>query len=195
MKNAYDIVKDFEAKVAEYAGSNYAVAVDSCTSAILLSCEYYKVQEVTLPTHTYISVPFAVIHAGGTVKFEDADWSGVYQLKPYPIIDGALRFRKGMYQKGFLQCLSFHYQKTLDIGRGGIILTDDEDTAKWLKKMRYDGRNEVALENDDVEMVGWRVYMEPERAARGLSLMDIIPDDNEDLPVEYPDISKFTVFK
>lgn len=195
MNNAYDIVAAFEDKVATYAGSKYAIAVDTCTAAIMLSCKYYDVDTVIVPTRTYISVPFAVIHAGGKVVFDDAEWSGTYQLKPYPIIDGALRFRRGMYEPGNLQCLSFHYKKILKIGRGGMILTDDKDAVMWLKKMRYDGREEIPLSEDDVSMVGWRFYVEPERAAKGLSLMDAIPDYNEDLPVNYPDISKFSVFK
>ena len=29
----YDVVKDFEERVAEYAGANYGVAVNSCTNA------------------------------------------------------------------------------------------------------------------------------------------------------------------
>lgn len=38
--NPYKIVSDFEQAIAEYAGSKYAVAVESCTAAIFLSLMY-----------------------------------------------------------------------------------------------------------------------------------------------------------
>ena len=38
---------------------------------------------MTIPKKTYLSVPMSIIHSGGKVEFEDLDWSGIYQLKPY----------------------------------------------------------------------------------------------------------------
>ena len=49
----FDTVRGFENALAEYSGSKYAVAVDSCTSALLLACAYLKVEEVTIPKRTY----------------------------------------------------------------------------------------------------------------------------------------------
>ena len=37
-------------------------------------------------------------------------------------------------------CLSFSISKHLNIGRGGMILTDDKKVSKVLKKMSHDGR-------------------------------------------------------
>ena len=104
---AFGVVDDFERSVAEFAGSKYAVAVNTGTSALFLSLMYRKPDVVTLPARTFISVPMAVIHAGGKVKFRDYEWWGAYNLDPLDIIDGALRFRRGMYAGG-LHCLSFH---------------------------------------------------------------------------------------
>ena len=75
----------FEEEVAEYTGSKYAVALDNCTDALFLSCIYHQVKKVTIPKRTYLSVPQAIISAGGMIDFEDLEWSGIYQLKPYPI--------------------------------------------------------------------------------------------------------------
>src|SRR5437868_4218750 len=113
MSNAFQVVRDFETAVAKYAGSKYAVSVDSCSNALFLACLYCKMQghSVTIPKHTYPSVPCAIIHAGGKVVFEDLEWVGIYQLKPYPIIDGAKRFCKGMYVQDTFHCLSFHAKK------------------------------------------------------------------------------------
>lgn len=193
----FDSLRNFEAALAEYAGSKYAIGVDSCTSALLLACAYMNVQEVSIPKRTYPSVPCAIIHAGGTVKFEDVDWSGVYQLKPYPIYDGAKRFRRNMYIPGSFHCLSFHAKKLLPIGRGGAILTDDHDAVEWFKMARFDGRHErVPLHMDKFEMIGWNVYMTPEQASRGHLLLSVMKDENEDQEENppYPDLSKFEIY-
>ena len=91
LHNPYEIVKMFEQEIAHYTGAPYAVATDSCTDALLLCCEHLQVEEVTIPARTYLSVPQSILHAGGTVKFDERRWNGIYQLKPYPIYDGAVR--------------------------------------------------------------------------------------------------------
>lgn len=102
MTTPYDMIREFERKVADYAGAPYGVAVDSCTAALFLSCQYCQVagHEVTIPKRTYVSVPCEIIHAGGQVAFEDLEWRGAYQLKPFPVWDAAKRFHRGMYQPG-----------------------------------------------------------------------------------------------
>ncbi len=190
--NPYQIVKDFEQAVADYAGAKYGVAVDSCTNAILLCCKYLNVDTVCLPKKTYVGVAYSVIHAGGKIKFVDNDWQGVYVLTPYPIVDSARRFRKNMYMPRTLYCLSFHWSKHLPIGRGGMILTDDKKAAKWLRKARFDGRTEgVPCKEDTFDVPGYHFYLIPEQAARGLMLMQSVKDDNPDLIEEnYPDLSE-----
>src|ERR1019366_9406768 len=137
--NSFDVVARFEECVAKFAGSRYAVATNTGTSALFLSLMYFAdgtKTEITVPAHTFISVPMACLQAGYRIKFEDKSWYGTYHLKPMMIIDGALRFRKGMYFGG-LHCLSFHARKLLNIGEGGMVLTDDENAYKWLRRSRY----------------------------------------------------------
>lgn len=197
---AFNVVKDFENTIAEYAGAKYGVSVLSCSDAIFLSCLYKKVEEVTIPKYTYPSVPCGIINAGGVPVFADKEWSGIYELEPYDIIDGALRFKRGMYVPGSLHCLSFHLKKLLPIGRGGMILTDDKDAYDWLVKARFDGRTEgVPMAEDNFTVLGWNMYMSPDQAARGLWLFDMIK--NKELPdmdfsaQGYPDLSKFSIYK
>ena len=95
--NPYKIVQMFEEEIAEYTGSPYAVALDNCTDALFLCCSYLKVAEVTIPKKTYLSVPQAIMSSGGKLLFDDTEWKGLYQLKPYPIYDSARRFTTGMY--------------------------------------------------------------------------------------------------
>lgn len=193
---AFRPVERFEEAMAVFAGAKYGVAVDSCSTALFLSCLAYHVsgEEITIPARTYISVPAGILRAGGRVKFEDYAWSGAYQLDPYPITDSALRMRQGMYTEG-LYCVSFHMRKLLPIGRGGMVLTDDLFAADWLRKMRFDGRNgDVPFIEDRIEMLGYNAYMTPEQAARGLQLLENLPPDLPDLPAVYPDLRHMPVF-
>lgn len=193
-----DVIRQFEKAIAKHCGSKYGVAVESCTAALFLCCLYLKVKKVQLPKKTYFSVPFSVIHAGGKVEFKDMGWIGDYQLKPYPIIDSAMRFKKNMYQKGFLHCLSFHYAKHIPIGRGGMILTDSKKAAEWFMVKRNDGRREIPKEKDNVWMPGWNMYMTPEQAARGLSLFYWRIFGKKDLPDlenTHSDLTRNSVFK
>jgi len=193
--NPFKIVAKFEEAVAEYTGAPMAVAVDSCTNALFLSCKYLNVGEVTIPNRTYVSVPNSIIHAGGTIQFRDYEWKGIYQLEPYPIWDCAKRFTSGMYQPETMMCISFQASKILGIGKGGMILTDDLDAYLWLKKARFNGRSEVPLVEDSYDSLGWNMYMTPEQAARGLWNLHYLDDHNADQTCDdFADLSQFPVF-
>jgi dTDP-4-amino-4,6-dideoxygalactose transaminase len=199
LHNPYKVVKMFEEEIAYYTGAPYAVSVDSCTNALMLCCKFLNVKEVIIPSKTYLSVPQSIIHAGGTPIFDESanDWSGVYQLKPYPIWDAAKRFTSNMYKKGTLMCLSFHIKKILKIGKGGVILTDNKDAVDWFKTARYEGRHEKLYHEDDIDFNGWNMYMTPQEAAHGLALMQNMELQNKDLDENngYRDLTEFTTFK
>ena len=183
--NPYDIVAAFEEAVAEYAGAKYGVAVNSCTSALMLACRYRFDQGydrcVEIPRYTYVGVAQAIHAAGGWCEFRDENWSGGYWLDPISVFDGARRFLRGMYT-GVLHCLSFHMTKHLPIGRGGMILTDCIKERDSLRRMRYDGRMAGVAPKDDNFDFGWHVGMTPEEAARGLQLMTNVKDGYVDIP-------------
>jgi dTDP-4-amino-4,6-dideoxygalactose transaminase len=206
----YDVVDEFECCVAEYAGAPYGVAVDSCTNAIKLCLAYDKMFHrwdlIEMPKYTYVGVPYAVLALGGKCSFVDEEWIGEYGFRARAngiysdtnIIDSARRFRKGMYMgRDELRCLSFHETKHLPIGRGGMILTENEDAYHYLRKMRFDGRTpKTAADKDKFITPGFHCHMKPDDAARGLMLMAGMPDDNEDLPNSpYPDLSQFPIFQ
>lgn len=190
MNTLWDNVELFEDLVAKYAGSKYAVAVDSCTNALFLCLMYcqstgYDVERhvVTVPKRTYISVPMQIKHAGYEMIFEDVEWSGMYKLSPLPVIDSAQRFTQNMYVKDTLQCLSFHSKKILSIGRGGMILTSDRTAREWLIRSRYDGRSSIyynQINSSTVPTLGWHMYMTPEEAVRGVEQFYKTPLVNAD---------------
>lgn len=192
-----DVIDLFEKKVATFAGSKYAVAIDCCSHGIFLALKYLNATgDIDVPSRTYISVPAQVIHAGCSVNFTQEEWTGVYQLTPYPIFDGAVRWQKDMYKGGF-HILSFQIKKRIPIGKGGMILTDDIDAYNWLKRASHDGRTfGVNFDQDTVEMIGWHYNMTPEDAARGIMLMDQTADFNEDSGnyKSYTDLSLLSIF-
>ena len=201
-KDPRDVITIFEDKVAKFAGAKYGVAVDCCSHGLFLSLKFYKDvlkmknEFVEIPSYTYCSVPMQIKHAGFNPKFKDIQWSGVYQLKPFDIWDGAVRWTKGMYKGGF-HIVSFQLKKRIPIGRGGMILTDDPAAAEWFRKMTYDGRDlNIGYMEDDFQYCGYHYYMTPEDAARGIMLMDQVPKKNLDSGNNrtYSDLSTKKVF-
>jgi len=200
LRNPFQIVRWFEEEIAHYTGAPYAIATDSCTNAIFLSCKHLGVdgKTITVPSRTYLSVPQSVRQAGANVQFEDLDWKGIYQLKPFPIYDAAKRLTSGMYIPGSLMCLSFHFKKHLKIGKGGMILTDNVGAVEHIKRMRYEGRTEnISYHEDIIDEEGWNMYMTPEQAARGLVLLTDHPQNSPDLIEDppYRDLTEFSLFK
>ena len=200
INDAWDVVDVFEKKVAQYAGSKYAVATDSCTNSLFLSLKYLNASgKIEVPKKTYLSVPGVVIHAGCEVEFVDKEWKGCYRLNPYPVIDGATRFTKNMYIPKTFHCLSFHIRKTLPIAKGGMILTDNKDAYEWFKLAEYEGRDRHSPHDEMPEptILGWNMYMPPEQAARGLVLFDNLPEENEDCggSYKYKDLSQYKIFQ
>jgi dTDP-4-amino-4,6-dideoxygalactose transaminase len=224
MMNPHKITAEFEKALCEYTGAPYAVAVDNCSNALFLALYYHlhvRHQQnphankpvVYIPRHTYPAVPNEVMHAGAKVEFGDCKLideapgflKGAYRLAPTNVWDSALRFTCNMYKPGTHMCLSFTGPyKHLKLGKGGAILTDDEQAYKWFKKARFSGRSECSYHDDNFDdnpVIGWNFYMMPEIAARGLLLMTQFynqggtPKHNEDLCLPYPDLSKFKLWQ
>ena len=67
--------KAFEEDFARFVGTRHAVAVASGTSAIEIPLRIAGVagREVLVPTNTFFATVFGVLHAGGRVRFMDAD--------------------------------------------------------------------------------------------------------------------------
>ncbi len=74
-----DKVKEFEAALREYTGE-YAVAVDSCTSALTLSMLSIRGElrwhRAVIPALTFIATANAAYNAGYNISFCDVGWDG-----------------------------------------------------------------------------------------------------------------------
>jgi dTDP-4-amino-4,6-dideoxygalactose transaminase len=173
INDPWDWVTHFESEIANYCGSKYAVACDSNSNAIRLVLHYLGIvgQEIGIPARTYVSVPNQIILSGNKPVFDDYEWGGLYKFGGAPIVDAATAFYEGMYDNENFMILSFHLKKILNIGTGGMILTNDEHFNKWARPMIYDGRHTNKMYVDDeFECIGWHMYMTPEQAKRGLEI-------------------------
>jgi len=206
-EGVHQITADFEEALCRYTGAKYAVALDNQSNALFLSllCEGIEGKTITIPARTYPSVPCEIIHAGGKVNFFSVPGTtlkGAYHLIGSRTWDSALRFTYNMYIPESFMCLSFTGPyKHLKLSKGGAIILDDYKAYLWMKRARFSGRRECSYHQDNFDMLGWNFYMEPEKAARGLLLMNQFynsltgePKDNPDIELPYPDLSKFPIY-
>lgn len=200
---SYRVVEDFEDALCAYTGAPYCVTTNSCSMALFLAIKWTIEKEtfydddgdpyIEIPKRTYCSVPMAINHAGGYVRFRDEDWSGKYKLQPLPVWDSARRFTSGMYVDGQFQCVSFQTSKILGLEQGGAILHDSIDADTWLRRARFDGRLDASEKVP--QQIGWHCYMNPSTAALGLQRLSVLPQHNDDQPCEFADLSAMAIFK
>lgn len=195
---SFDIVSEFEKKVAEFFGSPYAISVDSCTHGLELCLRYEQYNNITIPCRTYISVPFLAKKLNLTWNWREEDWIDYYYLGNTNVIDAAVLWKHNSYVPGTYMCVSFQYQKHLSLGRGGIILLDNKASFDTIKKMSYDGRLPgIPWREQNIDTVGYHYYMTPETAQLGL---DKLPNAIETTPrqwvvTDWPDLRNMDVFK
>jgi dTDP-4-amino-4,6-dideoxygalactose transaminase len=197
----FEAVRSFEAELAGYCGSKYAVTCTSCTSALLLALAWFKWKRgssmVRCPRRTYCGVPYSIINAGHKVEFADMDWTGEYRLAPLPVIDSARRFFAGMCRPDEFRCVSFHSSKICGHTDGGAVLCDDAEAVAWMRRVRFDGRTIGVRPSEDVfDTPGFHIYMAPGVAAELHRKLSTLPRDNPDLPnSDYPDLSLAPIFR
>lgn len=109
------IVNEFEDAFASYMGVKYAIAVNSCTSAIFLVCKWHKqkhnsVMNCRIPTMIPNVVLNSLIHAKAEFKFiDDAFWVGneyfIMKNPVFSIVDSAQGVNKNKIR--LFVCKSF----------------------------------------------------------------------------------------
>jgi dTDP-4-amino-4,6-dideoxygalactose transaminase len=195
----FKTVTEFENSIANFFGSPYAVAVDSCTHGIELCLRYTKETKINVPKRTYLSVPFLAEKMGLEREWRDEEWEDYYTLNygNKRIIDAAVLWRKNSYIPNTFMCISFQYQKHLSLGRGGMILVGNEKDYIELKKMSYDGRlPDVPWRDQNIKSIGYHYYMTPETAEIGLKkLTHAIHSQPKKWTInDWPDLTKMDVF-
>jgi dTDP-4-amino-4,6-dideoxygalactose transaminase len=193
----FNTVTEFENQIAEFFGAPYAVAVDSCTHGVELCLRYTREDSIEVPKNTYLSIPFLSYKLGIELEWKNEDWIDYYYLTD-KVIDAAVLWKPNSYIPGTYMSLSFQYQKHLSLGRGGMILLDNELDAIALKKMSYDGRlPNIPWRDQNIDTIGYHYYMTPETAQLGL---DKLPQAKLTLPRQWttndwPDLTQMSIFK
>lgn len=193
----FEVVTEFEKKIAEFFGASHAVATDCATSAIELCLRYKNANHIVSPKRTYLSIPMLANKLGIELIWKDENWKNYYQVNSN-IIDAAVYWKKNGYIKNTFMCLSFQYQKHLSIGRGGMILLDNEKDALQLKKMSYDGRwPHIPWREQNIDTIGFHYYMLPELAQIGLNKLQNAIDTEPKIwnISDWPDLTQMRVFK
>lgn len=194
---SFEIIKEFETAISNFFGSKFAVAVDSCTHGVELCLRLKKSDKIKVPKHTYLSIPFLSEKLKIKLEWKDEEWVDYYYLTDN-IIDAAVLWKENSYVSGTMMCVSFQYQKHLSLGRGGVILLDNEEDAKTLKKMSYDGRlPDIPWRDQNIDMVGYHYYMTPETAKLGLEKLEtaINTEPRKWTVNDWPDLTQMDVFK
>jgi len=196
----FEVVTTFENKISEFFGASYAVAVDSCTHGLELCLRHTNETKINVPKRTYLSVPFLAEKIGLKREWRDDDWEKYYTINygDKRIIDAAVLWEKNSYIPNTFMCISFQYQKHLSLGRGGIILMDNESDYISLKKMSYDGRlPNIPWRDQDIDTVGFHYYMTPETAQLGLNKLQMAIDTppRQWVVTDWPDLTEMQIFK
>lgn len=197
----FEVVKDFEKRIADYYGAPFAVATDSCTHALELALRFdrshYNISQskVTIPARTYISVPFTLMKLDIPWSFVNVKWKQFYFLGGTRIADAAVLFEPKSYINGQLMCLSFQFKKMLGLGRGGAILCPNEDEYNELKRLAYDGRDDnKPWAEQNIKTIGYHYYMTPETAQLGIEKLKTAKPNKLWTSQDYPYLPEMKVF-
>jgi dTDP-4-amino-4,6-dideoxygalactose transaminase len=194
---SFQVITEFENKIAEFFGSPYAIAVDSCTHGVELALRYTQTDHITVPKNTYLSIPFLAKKLWIDLFWKDEEWVDYYYLTDQ-VIDAAVLWKPNSYIPGTFMGISFQYQKHLSLGRGGVILTDNKEAATQLKKMSYDGRlPNIPWREQNINTIGYHYYMTPETAQLGLEKLSkaIETPPRQWVVNDWPDLTQMDIFK
>jgi len=180
------LVEEFEEAFKNYVGSKFAIAVNSCTSALFLCLSLLKPKTAGIPSMTFASVASSILQSGAKLLWRDESWSGArYPLhlkgaKPGRIYDSAHSIHRGDAKncRNDLICYSFFPTKNLSSAEGGMIATNNKKYAEWLKKARWHAR--VGKTWDYViEFPAWKMNMTNIQAAIGLDYLKRLDAENK----------------
>jgi hypothetical protein len=194
---SFSIITEFEDSVAKFFGAKYAVSVDSCTHGVELCLRLTKAKKIKVPKRTYLSIPFLSNKLNIPLEWVDDVWENYYYLTDR-VIDAAVLWAENSYIPSTMMCISFQYQKHLSLGRGGIILLDNEEEAILLKKMSYDGRlPNIPWREQNIDCIGYHYYMTPETAKMGIEKLPLAIETKPRkwLYTDWPDLTEMEVFQ
>lgn len=191
-------VEEFEKQWAEFVGAKYAVATNSCTSALDIAVRVVDLPKtVTVSPLTFVASALAPLNAGYKIRFVDidpktlctpeADIQVLYAGNDYgkgKIYDMA-HFGGGKH-KGIVSCWSFQARKNLPTATGGMLTTNNKEIYQRAKAISDAGIQKNTYERSkgkyswdyDIKEPGLNAYMNDITAAIGLEQLKMLPKRN-----------------
>lgn len=194
------LVAELEQKWAKYTGAKYAVATNSCTSALDIAVRiagFSKSRCVTVSPFTFVSSALAPLNAGYEVLFKDineetlctdeADIQVMYagniagKGKIYDMAHAG-----GYKHLGELSCWSFHAVKNLPVGDGGMITMNDRKLYERAKALSWCGIDKSTWKRSgkkyswdyNIQEAGLKAHMNDLTAAIALEQLKVLDRGN-----------------
>jgi len=161
-----DIVSKFEENFASYLGMDYALALNSASTAIMLSLmgEMTVIKIPSILPHVVLN---AIRAADCEIMFVDEiDWVGgsylLYAGPEYQIVDSAQEIDPlRMFIPDNLYIYSFYPTKPVGSCDGGMIVSNNKKVIDYLRIWAYNGTNHKANSWERVPVMpfGYKAYM------------------------------------
>ncbi len=145
----------FEREFSEYVGAEYALFTNCCTSALKLAYTYLRKEKqcgfITYPENTYCATYSAAEDVGlSTQSYKlteeyprnhrvNVHFGGVKDETPCLVEDSAHRIEPNDPLVGKIRCYSFHPNKNMTSGGGGMFVTNDKKIYEWALLQINDG--------------------------------------------------------
>jgi len=192
------IVDEFEKEFAEFVGAKYAVATNSCTSALEIAVKSIDLPETcTVSPFTFVSSALCLLNSNKEVEFLDIDEKSLCTRKAdIQVLYGGNDFGEGiiydmahaggMKHKGLVSCWSFHAVKNIPAGDGGMLTTNDYDVYQKARALSWCGIDKSTFDrskkgytwNYNIEHVGLKANMNDITASIAREHLRIVEDRN-----------------
>jgi perosamine synthetase len=192
-------VEEFEKEWAKFTGAKYAVATNSCTSALDIAVRVVKLgDEISVSPFTFVSSALCILNAGKRVKFVDIDEETLCTPKADIQVLFAgndsgqgtiydMAHAGGLEHKGLISCWSFHAVKNLPTGDGGMLTTNDSEIYRRAKALSWCGIDKSTFDRSkngyswdyNIQEVGLKANMNDITAAIGLCQIKKLKERNE----------------
>jgi len=193
------LVAELEEKWAKYTGAKYAVATNSCTSALDVACRLNILpKKVRVSAFTFVSSALAPLNAGYEVEFVDIDEKSLCTKEAdIQVMYAGNQFGKGIIydmahsggvkHKGIVSCWSFHSVKNLPAGDGGMITMNDKTLYERAKALSWCGISKSTWKRSgkkyswdyDIVERGLKAHMNDITACIALEQLKVLDKRNE----------------
>jgi perosamine synthetase len=187
-----------EEEWAKFTGSKYAVAVNSCTSALDIACRLVKLPNpVKVSAFTFVSSALAPLNAGYDIEFVDIDEKSLCTPKAdIQVMYAGNQSGKGIIydmahsggakHKGVISCWSFHAVKNLPAGDGGMITMNSKRLYERAKALSWCGIDKSTFERSgkkyswdyQITEQGLKAHMNDITACIALEHLKVLPERN-----------------